>query len=357
MSGSATHRWVAWAALATAGCTPPHQPDAPPNAPTPQQPHNAATALPQVLPQDGSAPARPSTAAATRRIPAVQEVTIEFERALDVPIRSIAAGKQRVAALGERGQAFLFDGAGWQPIPIPDRLWRRAGVLSVYLGRDDRPRVMGYRETDQGQYPVYLRYKDGWRTQYDEIARLGGERPGRLYGELGWDDPEVVCRDDEPCIAKRVTGWTAIENPGYSRMRLAGGQVWAWGAWGTAHLAGTTWVSLPPGLPASAILDVWGPVPEEAWALLGAGKERLWRYSSGRWTPTYPPLDTPRALWGPEDDTVWLVGEDGIARFKQGSWQRVRGVQAALDCIIGRSSGEVWVGGTTGLWRSVGTEP
>src|SRR5690606_8047231 len=105
----------------------------------------------------------------------------EWQRELDVPAGSIGVGKRRVAVTSRADEdrvrsVWLREGHRWRDLELPERL--RAGEgerddLRVWFGRDDRPRVMGTRLSEEGASRlVYLRWKGNWRDKPGEIGRL-----------------------------------------------------------------------------------------------------------------------------------------------------------------------------------------
>lgn len=301
------------------------------------------------VPSSGATP--PPAAAAPVAAPSFPTEQLAFDQVLEAPITSIAMGEKRGAVLSGGLEAHLYDGARWSSIPLPRVLVTGTSTLAIYMGRDDRPRVMGFRADgpDAPPSPVYLRYKEGWRSQLDEIGRLGAGGTGRLYGVLGWDDPEVVCRDGESCIIKRVTGWSTVDNPGYARVRLCGRDAWAWGDWGIARLVAQGFDRDVAPHPGERVETLWALDERTLLAIVDDVAQPLRRFAAGRWQPEASPLAHPRAIAGTEGD-VWLVGDDGAARLSGGAWVRVGGVDGPLQAVLVSERG-VWLGGPRGLFR------
>ena len=89
---------------------------------------------------------------------------------------------------------------------------------------------MGYRQIQQQQRQLYYRWKGNWRAKAGEIGRLDGGKPAALFGILGHDDPEVVCKLGDICIIKRLTGWTMVPVPAaIHRVAIASGKAYAVG--------------------------------------------------------------------------------------------------------------------------------
>jgi hypothetical protein len=299
---------------------------------------------------DGGVDARPA---------AVPVVTVlNFARELEVSVRSIGLGQKRMAVLSD--EPWLFDRGAWKEIPLPERFQPPPGarqVIEIYFGRDDRPRLMGYWEqaTDAGQlqrWPVYLRFKAaGWNAEWNEIGRLGGHRPGALYGVLGHADPEVVCKEDAECIIKRRTGWkTILGPPGVGTVKLCGDR--AWGLFPRAVARFDTdrwqWVGDPPLWTDAS--GLWAHADGTLWVSVAA-KNELHSYDGQQWRRQPSPIPGPRGLWASSKSDLWLVGEGGAAHYDGTEWRRAAGVDGPLSIVLGHDARQVWLAGKSGLWR------
>jgi hypothetical protein len=260
-------------------------------------------------------------------------------------------------------EPWWFEQGAWQKIPLPPQYRpprRSEPALEIYFGRDDRPRLMGYWSERPGDgdpqrastTPVYLRYKTaGWHAEWSEIGRLGARRPGALYGVLGHDDPELVCKQDEQCIIKRLTGWTTVPAPpGVATVRLCNQQAWAAfpGALARVQANRLDWVSQQT--PWRNASGVWGSADGTAWVSVEQ-TNRLYRFDGQSWQQLPSPVTGPRDLWASDARSVWLVGEGGAAHYDGVRWRRVRGLSDPLRRIAGKTATDVWLGGSSGLWH------
>ena len=333
------------------------------SAPTPAAPPNAAAE-----PESGAA-LSPVRDVGTGGDAALAELDLlSFRKELDVSVRSIALGKRRKAILAD--EPWLSDKGKWHKIPLPAQYQPPPDserALEIYFGRDDRPRLIGYyrerpsdgRARDAGTMPVYLRYKAaGWHAEWSEIGRLGARRPGALYGVLGHDDPELVCKQDEACIIKRHSGWATIQAPpGVAIVRLCGQHAWAAfpGALARVEANRLNWVSQQaPWRNASGL---WGNPDGTAW-VSEEDTNRIHRFDGQSWQQLRSPVAAPRHLWAPDVHNVWLVGEGGAAHYDGVRWRRVRGISGPLRRVEGTAAADVWLGGRSGLWHgtAIGAE-
>jgi hypothetical protein len=283
---------------------------------------------------------------ATNETPAPAVPSVEllaFERVLDAPVHSLALGGKgmRFAALG--ADAWLDK----KKLPAPAS---QTEGIQIYFGRDDQPRLMGFQGTDS----VYLRWRGGgWQRGAAEIGKLGAGTRAPLFGVLGYDDPEVVCKVGEQCIIKRLTGWTTVDAPkGRPEVVLASKRAWAFeGASilqldkdkeGFRPLAEKTTFTRASGLWAASATDIW--VSE-------ASADALHRFDGKEWKREASPVAGPHALWATGPNDIWLAGDGGAAHFDGKSWSRVKGASDAVSEVTGRSADEVWLAGKSGVWR------
>jgi hypothetical protein len=332
-----------------------------PPSPGAAAPGVPATTAPTPVTTPAAASASPgasATVAATPEREPPPALTVPFVREREEPVESIALGVRRVAALGS--VPLLRDGERWRPLPLPPALDPGARRrVTIYMGRDDRPRLMGYSWRDEprsasDRQPVYLRYLErGWVKAYDELGRLGGDRAGALFGVLGYDDPEVVCKEGEDCLVKRRTGWTTVTGIEIAPLRLSTHGVFALGAHGLLRLDGAGFVPVEDVAPLDGeVRDVWAVGPRDLWAIVaGPRPSRLVHVSDGAARELPSPVSEPRALWASAPNDLWLVGDGGLAWWDGERWQRVVDVPGPLSCVAGKGSETLWVGGPSGLFR------
>jgi len=250
----------------------------------------------------------------------------------------------------------LLDRHGWDEKPLPERYAVPKGSrVRIYFGRDNRPRLMGtsaVSDDGSGTEAIYLRLKRaGWRREPSEIGRLGGRPRAGLYGVLGHEDPEVVCKPGDACIVKRRTGWTTLPSgPGMPRVFMHGGHVWALHPTHVAELGSKGWTKLQPEPPWEDPTGLWGNGPGAVWVTV-AHEDAIYRYESGQWARLPCPVRGPRGLWGRSASDVWVVGTDGAAHFDGTSWRKVAGPEGPLIVVQGGFAEDVWLGGPSGLWH------
>jgi len=117
-------------------------------------------------------------------------------------------------------------------------------------------------------------------------------------------------------------------------------------------------VGLQLGVEQGALLSVWGPAPDEVYAvggqLLAAGASRgaLYRFDGAAWTEQPLPDDTPMLHWVyGVDGELWVVGRDGAALRREGAtWVRhPTGVDTILWGVWGPTRDLLWTVGGDGV--------
>lgn len=278
-------------------------------------------------------------------------------RSLDQSVHSLALGKPRVGALVRQGDALVpwwLDQGAWTALPLPEPLGVSAADLEsarYYFGRNDKPRVMGTRTVEGRPQQLYLRLKgSSWVHDKEEIEELARPPLAPLFGLLGHEDPEVVCRLADRCIIKRLTGWTRIDAPpGTPRVDLSGPRAYAWSADTVWLLDGTRWTVVSDGAELTDVRGVWGD-DAELWLSDRADPPVLWHRTGEGWTKQPAPMAEPGALWGTGPQDLFLAGADGLAHYDGATWALVDGVVGPLDEVLGRT-GEVWAAGASGVWH------
>ncbi|HEX6278315.1 MAG TPA: hypothetical protein VFZ53_34955, partial [Polyangiaceae bacterium] len=227
------------------------------------------------------------------------------------PVVALAVGKPPKIALLVSGEALVGDGsASFARVPAPETKNAEASI-EIFFGRDDQPRLMGYRRRDAKLEPYYRRSKGGrFQPEPAELGPLSAPE-GALYGVLGHADPEVVCRPALFCLVKRTTGWRrapAHREP--VRIVLGGDTAFALHRDRIERLEGDAWVPLAPERafddPRSVLLERDGA----PWIVEG-GRDGIARLVAGRWETLEAPVRGPRALAGVPPNDVWLVGTSG----------------------------------------------
>lgn len=321
----------------------------------PAKPTTPGVATPSPSAETQAQPSAPaSETAPPREKPAPDPVQLlSFRRELEVDVRSIAVGKPpAVAVLSD--DAWVRSAGGWERKPFPAAIAPPAGSRArIFFGRDNRPRLMGTTSLDTNESrAIYLRLVNaGWRKEPGEIGRLGGLPHGGLFGVLGHDDPEVVCKLGDVCIVKRVTGWTTLPSgPGMPRVFMHDGAVWAIHSNRVVRLGENGWMDVPGAVPWSEPNGFWGSENGALWVSV-AKDDALYRYEAGAWTRVVSPMSGPEGLWGAAADDVWVAGKGGLGHYDGKEWRRVVGPEGPLEVVIGGEQGEVWVGGESGLWH------
>ena len=201
------------------------------------EPSSAATPA-RVLSQHGSAtprppgavpsvPASPPASTPAPVAPATYQATT-ITRVLAEPVHALGVDGQYGALGALGGDAWMTtrfkegQERTWRKLPFPKHLRPAADEKDearIYFGRDNQPRVMGTRFGPDGPRQHYLRFRHGrWKTEPHELAAFAGRPHAALYGWLGWDDPEVLCKVGRFCLLKSRRGWSqaplVVPSPG-----------------------------------------------------------------------------------------------------------------------------------------------
>ncbi len=284
-----------------------------------------------------------------------------FTRLLADPISSLATGKAGHAAVLSGQRASVYDGRTFRTIE-PDLTPAPRLNVSIFFGRDNRPRLMGYAENGAGDgfEQRYLRERGGrWQKAADELGQLGTAKG--LYGVLGHEDPEVVCSPKRACIVKRVTGWVSV--PAHDAplaITLSGGTAWALAPDRVLRLGEIGWLELEPPKTFDRPLALFSAAPSasparELW-VLERGGESLARRTGGTWSSAPAPVRKAKAMAGRSAKDLWIVGEGGAVHFDGAAFRCAKDVPGPLSSIS-VADGAVWVSGEAGLFRLTETTP
>jgi hypothetical protein len=283
----------------------------------------------------------------------------ELQRVVDAPVHSLAIEPDRglVAALGE--QPWLFDGRVWRAIALPVALRPGQGErdeVRIFFGRDHAPRIMGTRHGAAGPRAHYLRYRNGaWREEPRELASFAGKPDAAIYGVLGWDDPELLCKVGEFCLVKQRSGWSQVPLPVAGprtalRIDLGPGGPYALLERELLRLDGARWAAVGGAGP-------WRQDPAGATAhthggwVSVPGEGAIYQTDGRSWTRHPSPVREPQGLWAPSDRELWIAGRDGVGWFDGTRFWRVDGIGGAVVEIVGRDD-RLWFGGPGGVWQA-----
>jgi hypothetical protein len=267
-------------------------------------------------------------------------------------VRSAAVGTPPRAAIWSGRTATLFEGESARELPAP-RLPEGAAV-EIFFGRDNQPRLMGFVPGEPGkEVPVYLRFRQGvFRPEPSELGPLGAPR-GALYGVLGFDDPEVVCRPSELCLVKRVTGWGRVAaHAAPVRIVLRSGSVFALHDGHVERLGERGWSALEPARAFEHPLDAWLAANGELW-VVDRSATGLLRLKDAKWEAIASPIREPRAIFGRSERAIFVVGSNGAAEFDGTRFRCVRGLSSPLHLALAVGN-DVWLAGESGVFRNAG---
>ena len=290
------------------------------------------------------------------------QASFEWRHPIKKAVHSLAVDPDggKVAALGS--ETWIREKNVWRAIAIPESLQPKEGdrdEVRIFFGRDNQPRIMGTRFEEAGPRPHYLRFRHGvWKRWPRELAAFSRRPHAAIYGVLGWNDPEVLCKIGLFCLIKQRRGWSKVPLPLAEPRRAVRIDLAASGAYALRRdrllrLTKTRWVAMGPigpwqKRPHAAWFDerrAWVTVPEElAIYVLDRSEE------GATWTRVASPVGAPHGLWATPGGTLWLAGSTGAAYFDGARWHRVAKRTESLREVIGLG-GEIWFAGPTGVYR------
>ncbi len=363
-------RWRSWPltglglAAAFAGSTSCGAPagSSAPRAPRPGVPMETAQSSPAVASASPAAspaaPASPAASPAATASPALPVAAgLRAHAVFDKAALFVATGEDgRIGVLADDGGdvvPYRREGNAWQRLELPPSQRAKVGALQagIFFGRDNRPRLMGYRR--EPARIVYLRFKDdAWRPELREIGPLGKEGPEPLFGVLGEADPEVVCRVGDRCLIKSRQGWkeTPPSLPPTAVVRAFEGKGYAVTEEGVFRADDKKLVRVGPPAP-------WSGQPTGFWVGAGesiavverdAGALHLLEGEGATWQRKALPMKHPMDVAGPAKDR-FIAGDGGLLHGEGEAWSSVGGATGALDRVIVAAWGIV-AGGRSGVF-------
>ncbi len=315
-----------WSVALLVGCG--GDPGHPPARPEAEPAQTSAA----VSPTASAAPSAAQQPAASASQALAPTDAYRAERTLEADVRFFITGEGgRLAVLANEGGTVVphrFESGKWEKLELPAA--HRAAVadasLGIYFGRDNRPRLMGFRNVSGASRMDYLRFKDGsWRDERSEIGSLANDK-AVLYGVLGEADPEVVCREGSICLLKSRKGWKEIRAtiPKDATVRVFDGK-------GYALTADGVYLAADGGVTKVGGAAPWKGSPSGFW--VGADGSVVVAEASinvlhvldrpdAAWRKEASPIAGVRDVAGPPSDR-WLAGDGGIAHGDEKGWRRV----------------------------------
>ncbi|NUP07247.1 MAG: hypothetical protein HOW73_14430 [Polyangiaceae bacterium] len=278
-------------------------------------------------------------------------------RIFEQEVAFLITGEQgRLAVLAKEGAATVphrFEAGAWKrlDLPEPHRNITDPRKLGIYFGRDNRPRLMGYRLENNAPKMVYLRHRDGkWQDQRSEIGALASES-AVLFGVLGEADPEVVCSDGHTCLIKSRKGWKEIPStlPTTAVVRAFGLKGYAVTAEGVFRADEKGFTKLgPPAAWKGPATGFWVG-PDETIAVAVPSENTIYVLDAGgnAWRAETSPVTSPFDVAGPAASR-WIAGGGGLVHREGDAYRRVGDPSWSLDRIIVVGN-EVFAGGRAGV--------
>jgi hypothetical protein len=281
---------------------------------------------------------------------------VKLTRLFEQPVRFLITGEDgRLAVLAiEEGKIVphRFESGKWSRLELPEA--HRAVAddeIGIYFGRDNRPRLMGYRAAAKKM--VYLRHRDGkWQEQRSEIGALAAE-DAHLFGVLGEADPEVVCRVGTLCLIKSRKGWQEVkpEIPASAVVRAFHGRGYALSEKALMVAGAKGFEQVGPAGPWTTRPTGFWIAPDGGCVVVEPERSLVHELDAGAtaWRTERSPIVGPRDVVGPASART-IVGDGGIARGASGKYTRVgdRGLRESRAIQVGD---QVVVGGASGVAR------
>ncbi len=275
------------------------------------------------------------------------------ERSLEANVLFLEAGAgDRLAVLADAAGVVTphrFENGSWQVLPLPASARSAVGQssLGIFFGRDNRPRLMGYRSEGASRRMVYLRHRDGvWQDQRSEIGALASDA-SVLFGVLGDADPEVVCKVGGICLLKSRRGWKELANtlPETAVVRTFAGTGYALTADGVFAAGDTSFarVGPPPPWRSEATGFFVGAGGTVLVVEPGADAIHTLEGPTAAWRTESSPVAAPRDILGPPGDR-WIGGDGGLAHEEGGAFTRVGDPVWRIARIVSSSRGTVAAG-------------
>ena len=274
------------------------------------------------------------------------------------PILSLAADSQDQLWFISLGKLHLLQEGGQQESPLPGKISRWQGDISVYPLKDGNVLLAA----DNG----LVRFEPATKEYKQVFPRLGGQQM-RLAGSLKdgkflvqissrthsgetatlevFDGFSFEVFTDTPTDWKfgpRVTSVFTAQN----------GDIWLGGEHGVAWFRDKKWryfVSTEKSMPEAPRAFV--EMPEgKIWC---ATADKIWEFDGRNWSAIRRGFERINGLLRAHDGSVWVGSNNGLHRFFQGAWVE-NGAEESLPSSVVRAvvedrRGRIWAGTTHGL--------
>jgi hypothetical protein len=184
----------------------------------------------------------------------------------------------------------------------------------------------------------------GWALTHDDVVKVTGSGPTDLWAIAGGT---VLYWDGElwrPALTPQQVGGTV-----YDVWARAPDDVWVLGGDALIHRwNGAAWRTEDPpprGTTSPDMRAISGTGPDDVWILRGTNSVLHWDGQS--WISRQPIIERPVDIWAAGPDEAWVVGDDGVSHWQDGSWNQPRlpvGFGSTpLTAVAGSSPGDVWM--------------
>jgi len=299
------------------------------------------------------------------------DTRLEFRRELPRDVDTFLLQGKRVwvraaplpvaGTAGPGGDVWLFNGRRWEEIPFYGSFPAVVGDAQFQIGAGRALRLVGLAGYCCGEANVV-----GWQLhgrRWVESREDGVGLPRIEAEDQSFIDSVSLTSGTEPllCTSGNPRGcwrwgagrWTRLPLPPAgeypsSLVHALGGRTVALLGQRVYELRGTRW---------APITTEFEEPGDSSQVRQGAGK-RLWvvgdhglrLWTGNSWSKIECPITTPRDLLERSPNDVWVVGT-GLAHYDGVRWKRALGVPGTLRRIAAGVGNEIWVGGSSGLWR------
>lgn len=293
-----------------------------------------------------------STAAAPPTIPA--STAFKLTRLFDKPVDFFITGEKGrlgvIAREDEQAVPYRFQKGKWEKLALPKPVPALSLHAGIYFGRDNLPRLMGWRDDGGAIALVYLQHKGKWEDAKSEIGGMAKLPATPLFGVLGEADPEAVCRLGDTCLMKRRSGWKQVpspELPSHAIVRAFNGDGYALHEAGLSRQEEKGFVAVGGAPPWKTPRGFWiGPDG----AAIVAADASLFVRSAGAsaWDAQPLPVTEVLDVIGPATEPIAVVASGVLHRGPSGI-ERIGEDGLLLDRVIA-ADGAVYVAGESGVF-------
>ncbi len=278
------------------------------------------------------------------------KVTRLFDKPVDFFITGEKGRLGVIAREDDQAVPYRFQNGKWEKLPLPKPVAAASLHAGIYFGRDNLPRLMGWRDDGGKLALVYLQHKGKWEDAKSEIGGMAKLPATPLFGVLGEADPEAVCRLGDTCLMKRRSGWKQVaspELPAQAIVRAFNGDGYALYESGLFRQGEKGFDPIGGAAPWKKPRGFW--IGADGGAIVAADAS-LYVRAAGALDWSSQPLDATDVLdvVGPADAPIAVVAS-GVVRRGPAGLERIGEEGLSLDRVIAVDA-TVYVAGESGVF-------